>query len=168
MKMAYLLRKIRRNRWYKTEETTWLAENDLQADALNDLGTKSNELSVYHINRVIAALAVNANNPSNIDFAIFSEDVVSAVGIKIKKSQGELPDEQVNGWHSDLYELSALKLLNLATTIKAMAKIERKSPMQVFNIVADSLINGQIDRSKIKWTNPEDFSKLDKVIVTRS
>lgn len=171
--MAYLLRKIRKNRW--TEEMTWLPDEELQADALNDLGTKSNELSVYHIasnqsnlDQVIAALAVNTTDPSNIDFALFEESVVSELGIKIKKSKGDLADDRVNNWHSDLHELSASKLLSLAHAIKKKATIERKAPMQVLNIVADSLNNGQIDRSRVKWAKPEDLAKLEKIIATRS
>lgn len=46
--MAFLLRKIRKNRWYK-EQIEWLPDGELQADPLSDLGTKSNELSVYHV-----------------------------------------------------------------------------------------------------------------------
>ena len=171
--MAYLLRKIRKNRW--TGEMTWLPEEELQADALNDLGTKSNELSVYHIapnksnlDQVVAALAVNTTDPSNIDFALFEENIISELGIKIKKSKGELADDQVNNWHSDLHELSASKLLSLALAIKKKAKIERKAPMQVLNIVADSLNNDQIDRSRVKWAKPEDLAKLEKIRATRS
>ena len=143
--MTYLLRKIRKNRW--TEEIAWLPGKELQADALNDLGTKSNELSVYHIaqnqsnlDQVVAALAVNTTDPSNIDFALIEENIVSELGIKIKKSKGELADDQVNNWHSDLHELSASKLLSLAVAIKREAKIERKAPIQILNMVANSLI----------------------------
>lgn len=71
--MARILRKIRKNRWYKTEEISWLPDNELQADALDDLRTKYNELSVYRIDenesnldRVIAALATNTDNPSTL------------------------------------------------------------------------------------------------------
>jgi len=154
---------------------TWLPEEELQADALNDLGTKSNELSVYHIapnksnlDQVVVALAVNTTDPSNIDFALFEENIISELGIKIKKSKGELADDQVNNWHSDLHELSASKLLSLALAIKKKAKIERKAPMQVLNIVADSLNNDQIDRSRVKWAKPEDLAKLEKIRATRS
>lgn len=170
--MGYLLRKIRKNRWI--EEVDWLLDEDLQADALNDLVTRANELSVYHVTenesnltQVIAALAVNTTEPSNIDFALFDEKVISELGIKIKKSPGELADDQVNNWHSDLRELSASKLLELAKIIKK-GKIDRKPPLQVLNIVADSLSKGQIDRLRIKWTKPEDLNKIDKIILTRS
>lgn len=172
--MAFLLRKIRRNRWYK-EQIEWLPDGELQADPLSDLGTKSNELSVYHVvkdesnlDRIIASLAANSERCDNFDFAIFDENIISELGIKIKKSKGELPDEQVNNWHSDLCELSATKLVVLAKAIYDKAKTGRKVPEQVLNLVADSLINGQIDRSRVKWAKPEDLAKLEKIISTRS
>jgi hypothetical protein len=173
--MAYLLRKIRRSRWYKTEETIWLLEGELQADALVDLQTQSNALSVFHVNqiesnlhRVVAALAANNRFLSNFDFAIFGEEVVSESGINIKKSRGDSPDDQVNNWHSDLHELSAPKLLSLATQIKSKAKIERISHLQVLSMVADSLISGQIERSRIKWESQDDLDKLNRVVAERT
>ena len=171
--MAYLLRKIRKNRWYKTEETPWLLNNELQADALDDLRTKANELSVYHIdddesnlNRVVAALAANADNPSNIDFAIFNQGILREIGIKARSSRGELPDDQANEWHNDLYELSAPRLLELAKAIETEARIERKGYKQILTLVADSLVMGQIDRSRIKW-GKSDLDRIDRIVAGR-
>lgn len=173
--MAYLLRKIRKSRWYKTEETNWLNNEELQADALDDLRTQSNAFSVFHINqeetnlhRVVAALAANNKFLSNFDFALFDEEVISETGIKIKKSLGDSPDDQVNNWHSDLRELSAQKLLHLASQIRTRAKINRMNHLQVLNLVADSLINGRIERSHIKWESQEDLAKLDKIVNNRT
>lgn len=153
----------------------WLPERELQADPLSDLGTNSNELSVYHVvidesnlDRIIASFVANSEQLSHFDFAIFDENIISELGINIKKSKGELPDEQVNNWHSDLYELSATKLVILAKAINEKAKIDRKGLVQVINLVADSLMNGQIDRSRIKWKSKEDFDRLDKLLTERT
>jgi hypothetical protein len=169
--MAYLLRKIRKARW--TQEVDWLLEEDLQADALGDLGTASNELSVYHVaenrdnlNQVIAALAVNTKESSNIDFALFDENLIAELGIKIKKSKGELADDQVNNWHSDVYEISASKLLVLAKSIKKKAAIDRKMPKEVLTVVADSLQNNLLDRTRVKWKT-EDVEKVEEIIAKR-
>ncbi len=173
--MSLLLRKIRKNRWYKTEQLDWLPSGELPADPLSDLGTKSNELSVFHVstdesnlNRIVASLATNVNQLSNVDFALFDEKLISELGIRIKKSKGDLPDEQVNNWHSDLYELSATKVLALAKAINDKAKIDRKLPLQVLNLIADMLISGQLDRSRIKWKSQDDFEKLDKLLEERA
>lgn len=45
--MALVLRKIRKSKWYKSGSVPWLEEGDLRADALSDLATKGNKLSVY-------------------------------------------------------------------------------------------------------------------------
>lgn len=160
------------NRWYKTDKVPWLPECDLQADVLDDLRTKCNELSVYFIDdnesnldRVIAALAANTNTASNIDFAVFGQEILSEIDIKIKKSRGELSDDLVNACHNDLCELSAPKLLELAIIIKAKARIDRKGPKQILNLVADSIIKGRIDRKRINWEK-SDMDKVDEVIST--
>jgi hypothetical protein len=64
-----------------------------------------------------------------------------------------------------LYELSATTILALAKAINDKAKIDRKLPLQILNLVADALTNGQIDRTRIKWKSQEDFEKLDKVLA---
>lgn len=169
--MAYLLRKIRKIRW--TQEIDWLLDEDLQADTLGDLGTTSNELSVYHVDhnknnlrRIISALAVNTKEYSNVDFALFDENLIAELGIKMKKSKGELADEQVNQWHSDLYELTASKLLELAKSIKKNSIIERKMPKEVLALVADSLQNDFLDRSRIKW-KAEDLVKVEELTTKK-
>lgn len=169
--MAYLLRKIRKIRW--TQEFDWLLDEDLQADSLGDLSTSSNELSVYHINenrdnlsRVIAALAVNSKDYSNFDYALFDENIINHLRINIKKSKGETADDQVNQWHSDLHELAALKLLELAKAIKKNAIIERKMPKEVLALVADSLQSNFLDRSRIKW-KAEDLLKAEELVTKK-
>ncbi len=158
--MPYLLRKIRKGRWYKTGDMTWLPAGDLQADALDDLKTASNELSVYRIDetktnltRVIAALSANTNFLSNIDYALLDEETLGRLCIPIKRSQGDSPDETVNGWHSDLQELSATKLLDLAKTISNEASIDRIGPKQVAELVEQSITMGLFERTRLKWTS---------------
>jgi len=172
--MAYLLRKIRKSRLYKTEETAWLSEDDLQADALGDLVEQANKFSVFIIDenqsnfeRVVAALGANTDRPSNIDYALFNEKIVYDLDIKIENVSGELPDEQVNNWHNDLYELSASKVFSLAMAIKSKAKIDRIYPRQILNLVANSLMKGQIDRPRIKWKDVADLNELDTLIAKR-
>jgi hypothetical protein len=169
--MAYLLRKIRKTRW--TQKVDWLFDEDIEADPLSDLATKDNELSVYHVtenkdnlHQVIAALAVSSNELSNIDFALFDESMIVELGIKIKRTKGGLADDRVNNWHSDIYELSASKVLELAKSIKKKATIERKMPKEVLAVVADSLENNLLDRSRVKW-KAEDLKKAEEIAAKR-
>ena len=67
--MPLFLRIIRKAKWYKNEQVPWLPEGELQADTLTDLSTKSNELSVWHIEddrsnleQVVTALAAGRDH----------------------------------------------------------------------------------------------------------
>ena len=58
-------------RWLRPD---WLAGDEVQADALVDLSTKDNELSVWliendksNLEHVVTALAANCNTISNLD-----------------------------------------------------------------------------------------------------
>lgn len=96
--MPLVLRKIRKSKWYKTERVSWLEEGQLQADALADLKTTNNELSVWHIEddksnleEVVAALAANCDDVSNLDYALFDQQLLSEIDIRIKATKGGSP-----------------------------------------------------------------------------
>lgn len=62
--MPFLLRAIRKAKRYKNPDLSWLGQDELQADAMQDLKTDSNSISVWHIvddqsnkERIVAALA---------------------------------------------------------------------------------------------------------------
>jgi hypothetical protein len=44
--VPFFLSKIRKSKWYKHNDVPWLAEGELQADALGDLATNANALSL--------------------------------------------------------------------------------------------------------------------------
>jgi hypothetical protein len=168
------LRKIRKNRWYNDPTLSWLLANEPQADALGDLGTKNNELSVFYIDgtessldRVVAALAAACDKPTLIDFAIIKQEVLPEIEIAVNHTNGDLPDDIVNEWHHDLSELSASKLIALAKAIKTNAKIDRKPEKRVTVLVAEGLMNGRIDRSRIKW-DKKHLDELDQIIASRT
>ncbi|MGE5443847.1 MAG: hypothetical protein ACM3SR_04500 [Ignavibacteriales bacterium] len=174
--MPFFLRKIRKSKWYRHNDVPWLAEGELQADALRDLLTSSNQLSVWHIEddrsnleRTIAALAANVTDNSNFDYALFDQQIVYEIGIKVesKKTKGASPDEEVNSWHCDLIELSASKLRELAKAIQTKAEIERIQVQDVIQLVAESISSGRIDRTKVKLKS-EAIEKIDRVIASKS
>lgn len=169
--MAFLLRKIRKSKWYKNPGASWLVEGDLQSDALDDLQTKDNQLSVYYINddesnlgRVLAAMAANCNMLSNIDFALFDQATVSEINIKMRKTEGNLPDHHVSiNWHQDLYELSASKRMALAMSIHSRSKIRRISHKQILALVAEAITSGKISRERLKWQQ-SDLEIIDEML----
>lgn len=177
--MTYLLRKIRKNRWSEADDMLWLPDGELQADTVTDLQTSHNELSVYHIredesnlDRVLAAVAANSPHLANLDFAIFSLDSLSKLEVNIKRTKGKLPDEKVNTWHSDIYELSSSKLVALARSIKAEARIDqergariaRKLEKEIVKLVAYGIKEGRIDRARI-GLKPKYLDKIDRIIA---
>ncbi len=155
--MPFILRKIRKARWYQNGEIPWLAAGELQADPLADLATSDNTLSVYliesdksNLERVVTALAANCNKVSNLDFALLDLGVFSKLEIKVECAAGQTPDEQVNKWHRDLVELSAQKLIELAKAILSSAGKKRLSKRSLVRLIAEALEFNHISAAKLK------------------
>jgi len=124
--MPYL-HKIRKAKWYKNDDPPWLNPNEIQADALTDIGTKDNELSVYlvdhqknNLDQVAVALSLTRDFVSNFDYALIREEDLENARIKIRSDpkKGYTPDETVNSQHFDIYEITAQELLTLASIIR--------------------------------------------------
>lgn len=156
--MAFILRKIRKAKWYKHDNIPWLGEDELQADALADLITTDISLSVWYIeddrsnlNQVVAALAATSDHISNLDFALLESRVLSDVGIKIIKTPGLSPDDNANIlWHYDLAELSSTKLMRLAEMIRREAIKQRLSNREVEKLLREGLNSGRLNPQKLK------------------
>ena len=131
--MSFLLRTIRKAKWIKIGDVSYQSADDLPADSLGELKTKSNKLSVYHINdnrsnleRVLTALAARRDSVSHIDYTIFDYEHVAGFDLRIENSPGDTADATVdNSWHRDLIHLSAVQLGTIARTIIAGAERER-------------------------------------------
>lgn len=124
--MPLLLRKVRENRWYKSEAERWLQQGDVPADLLGDLRTQQNQLSVYEVlpdrsnlERIVRALALGTNSGlADTGWVMFDSDMLAAVGIGTSASEpGDTQDKQVNQWHRDLVELSGNRLVALTKLI---------------------------------------------------
>jgi hypothetical protein len=162
--VALLLRKIRRSRWLSIE---WLSEPDFQADALTDLRTSNNRLSVWivdddrsNMQHVISALAVNVDSLSNLDYALIAESALAEIGVRLEHTRGDSADDVLNSsHHRDIIELSGRKLLELAVLIRARAETNRVSEKHVKGFVADGHARGRIDRARVKL-KPGELDKL--------
>lgn len=117
---------------------------DVPADTLIDLAVEKNELSVWivdseraNLSRLIAALTATRQNLGPFDYALFSLDVFSRVGIRTLQTVGETLDDDANQWHLALQDLTATQVSDLAVRIwYNHAQIERYVPSQV----AESII----------------------------
>lgn len=122
--MAAFLRHINRSKWYRHDAVLWLRPWDLQADALADLYTKNNTLSVYYVadrakdlDRLTTAIAARRNVPTNFDYVLIDAAAVTGLSIDVVVTPGDTPDPVANALHRDLIELTREKLLGLVSVI---------------------------------------------------
>ena len=99
------MRVVRQARWYKYPELDWLPDGGLQGDALGDLQTGGNDLSVYRVEnetgreRVIVALAANLDNLANLDYAIFDDAGLASIGVAINQQEmSRLPTQELTDY----------------------------------------------------------------------
>ncbi len=164
--MAYFLRVVRQARWYKYPELDWLPDGGLQADALGDLQTTGNELSVYRVenemdrDRVIVALAANRDNLANLDYAVFDDAGLVSIGVAISQQDGQTPDLAVNRLHYNLVNLTAENLVQIAQAISSGEHV-RISRKDIELKLRRSIESGELDRGRIK--SPRLLGQIEQV-----
>lgn len=155
--MPLLLRKIRKPRWYRTQELSWLSQGEIPADPLADLSTTSNELSTWHIEddlsnleRVIVAIAGTWDRIDSFDYALFDQRLVEELNIEMQQTMGDTPDAQANHWHRDLVHLSAQRLAELARAIWMDGRTDRKLQKEIRDALARAVSRREIDPNRLK------------------
>ena len=152
--MAFILRKLdRKAAFYRADS---IQDGDVQADALYDLRTSSNTLSVWmieenlaNLNRVIAALAAGRETVDKLDYALIERQSLDQLGIEVVKAKGGSYDDQANAlWHQDLRGLSGAKLVDLAYLIQEKAELGRVQKKKVAALIVTSVHKGFIDSNR--------------------
>jgi hypothetical protein len=181
--VTILLRTIRKAKWYKHPGVLWLGTQDLQADALGDLYTESNRLSVWEIEeslsnleRILTAIAAGKDSLSNIDYALIDQQILSEINIKSEKKEGATIDIGVNSWHRDLIELSAGQIMDLAEAIHTKAKRDRVPHLILKERIREAVTSGRIDPAKLKEglaakvfeTDPTTRAKVDVEAIRKA
>ncbi len=154
--MPLLFRKLNNKRHW--DRQAWLSSGDAPADALSDLKTTENKLSIFLVDeteagldRVVAASALNRHHHLDVlDLALIAEGVLTKLRIDMSQSLGQTPDAGVNEWHRDLLDLSASKLAKLAGAIRKDGEIKRYTPKDVRKAIEASCRAGFINSSKLK------------------
>ena len=95
-----------------------------------------------------------------MDCALFDQQLVSEIDVNIEHTRGKSSYEQANVWHRDLGELSAEKLMQLATIIMRHGEKQRFSERQVLGLVKHAVDSGSIDREKLQ---PSVRLKIDEL-----
>ena len=120
--MPRFLRTVRQSRWQAPE---WLGPGvaEVKADALADLQTVNNLLSVYlvesarDVDRIAVALAATRDNLQNVDYVVFDGKGLQDIGVEAMRSSGNTPDYLVNEMHYDIGKLTARQTADLAAVI---------------------------------------------------
>ena len=155
--MAVIFRKLHQKRHW--DQASWLADGEVQADVLKCLSTDENSLSVYileepdtQLDRVVAALALNRQYLTQLDWATAPDSVLDECGIKFDRKPGDTGDDSVNEWHEDLVELSFDKLARLARAIRRDGEIKRHNERKVEAAIKASIVAGHVQPDRINPT----------------
>jgi hypothetical protein len=139
------------------EEADWLSPNDLRADALRDLETEQNTLSIFEVDegsgisasRILAAMAARCSNLAKADFVVFDSAIFGELGIALERVEGETFDAGVNARHMNLVQLTAGKLADFGSRIRSGGDKKRYTKKDVRELIRDSVARGFIDASQL-------------------
>ena len=171
--MPLWLRKISKSRWYGHEAHPWLPNGSLeadaiQADAMSDLKTENNALSVWRINddrtnleQIIIALAAKLSKPTHLDYALFDQQFLVNNEFKIEQVPGETPCAAANSCHFHLTELSVHKLTEVAELIKGKAERNRCTKKETLALIKRAIDSGDISREGLDTRIVEAVKKLN-------
>lgn len=162
--MPFILRKVRKNRWYKSEAESALGKGDVPADPLGDLQTRGNVLSIWRIDdqksnldRIACAIAVGADRASNLDYVILDFKYFNKLKLKHEFSRGGTLDSTINDCHIDIQELTGKKLISLTRAFLKHGEVGRKLEKDVLELIKEAIESEQIDSTKI---NPAIIKKI--------
>jgi len=145
---------IRPDRWFIHPEVSWLAPGEVQADALRDLRTMDNTLSVFEVDdlanveRIAIAVASGRMKPDVMGYAVFDANAVTAGGFKLRRVHGKTADSVVNALHYDIPFLTGGRLNQLAG-VMAQGKVDQILPKRVKELLRDGLAAGHLDREEV-------------------
>lgn len=158
--MPIIFRRIDHKRFWDRErgsEEEWLRDEDVRADALIDLRTDRNTLSVYvlrsreetNIHRVVAALAARRTTVDKMDFALLNLESLQRLGLELRQIGGDTPDATVNEWHRDLSFLTAERVTEIAMAIHLEGQFGRVQEKKVGRLIRESLEARHLDEALV-------------------
>jgi hypothetical protein len=151
--MALLFRIVTNPKWVAPG---WMATGEVPADALTDLRSENNELSVWsveqdrsNVDTALAAAAGARKKLDKIDYTLIDEGILPGIRIKCVKSEGQTPHTTANtSMHHDLTELTVRKISDLAHAMMPLERM-RLSEKKVKRLLQDALQGGALDRARI-------------------
>jgi len=155
--VPFAMRRVKQPKWYSEAVHPWLERSDIPADPLTDLQTRQNSLSIYlikddksNLDQVVTAMSATRDSPQNFDYLLFDMEILSQVNIEVRESEGKTPDNEVNGWHRDLIEISGNRLLMLVRQVlESDYETDRYLKKQIKELVTRSMQTGQYEASRV-------------------
>ena len=153
--MSFVLRKLDRRAAFHPVD--WVQSGDVAADALCNLRTQGNALSVWlvddnrtNLDRIMAAVAAGRMKLDKLDYALIDPQALDELRIRITQERGASCDDDANTlWHQDLHDLSGAKLVELAVLMQTRAEFTRVHRTEVGHLIAASIRDGFIDPSRL-------------------
>lgn len=153
--MPIILRKIRKPKWY---DVPWLSPGDTIADALGDLKTEDNKLSVWVIeddesNLPLVATALVAHvfeHVQHFDYALLELSAIEQQGWRMEANTGKTPCDAANKYHRDIVQLSAQDVMQIARIVKNHARRERIPEWQVGKLLDEAVRESSLDTLRMK------------------
>lgn len=150
--MAFFFRKVRRTKWYREDPKGQASIEKLQADALGDLRTQSNLLSLFivdndlgNLERIAAAFAATSEHRGNLDYVLVDRQAINKLGLKEIPNPGETKDQEVNKVHIDMAIPNAQNLVDLAFVFWNEGDTKRIQQKKIQQMIQEGKESGQIE-----------------------
>ncbi|MCL2343317.1 MAG: hypothetical protein FWC62_05410 [Firmicutes bacterium] len=124
--MKYYVRKIALNKFPKPPETSYEISS-IRADAVSDLKTTSDKLSIWEIestseasiNKAVLALVTSSKQQrfDDLDIVVFSEDDIATKGLSVESEEGDTAIAELRNTHRNITSLTYESLASVLTII---------------------------------------------------
>ena len=175
-----LLRKIQsKGRWNNKQIPNLIHRNDalFTGDAIADLRTRSNTISVWHtpdltdanLKPILTAMALNCDKIDKVFYVALDEDVLQSKGLMFKAVPGDceaVTDQSILDRHHDIYEVDYWHLGILAEYIYEQieqGKVYNKSKAVLLQWAKDLIASNQADPNKMN--NVQNLPFLGRLVL---
>lgn len=170
--MRYYVRKISLSKWPKPPKETTLDIQKLRADAVADVRTFNDNLSIWSvasnsdsdINEAVLALATASGQSSfdKMDIVIFSDSDLSAKGLRLEGADGDTAVTELRKTHQNIVGLtydSLTSVMSIISEITFNGRQQRRTGKEIEN-----LIKINYDRIDLGlFTNDSTKEKIKKI-----
>ena len=170
--MPYFIRAINRENWPEPEDNA--TAHDLDADALNDLKTQDNTLSVWYaenddeLRKAIVAYLASMDKwveLEEVDFIVIDVKDIEDAGIKLEKTPNFTYIQDYQEMHRDLAELKYDSIEQLADIV--IKSINNRQDKIVDRGMIEELFSEVVKSGKLQSTDIDKsrHKKLQRLII---